>query len=91
MNTRVPLHMQTGTALCLTLNSAKNADTAKASKKGNLYRSALQNSELRRAELATMLRRALKKQQSLKSQRTYWSVFMNSYVRANANSNEFFE
>lgn len=87
MNQRVQLHMQSGTALALTLEAANQA----ASKSSSIYRTALQNSELRRAELATMLRRALKKQQSEKSQKTYWAVFMNSYVRGNANSNEFFE
>ena len=51
--------------------------------------SALQNPELRRLELAAMLRRALKKQLSQKSRRTYWSAFMSSYVRENANNNDF--
>ncbi len=57
----------------------------------NCFRSALQNPDLRRVELASMLRRALKKQKSIKSQKTYWSAFMTSYVRKNANSNEIFE
>lgn len=57
----------------------------------NCFRSALQNPELRRIELAAMLRRALKKQKSAKSQKTYWSAFMANYIHKNANSNEVFE
>ena len=49
--------------------------------------SALQRPYQRRAELASMLRRALKKQKSRKTQKTYWSAFLSSYVSKNANSN----
>lgn len=54
----------------------------------NLSRSALQRPELNRAQLAAMLRKALKKQQSRKYRSTYWAAFLTSYIHKNANSND---
>ena len=51
------------------------------------FRSALQNPDLSRAQLSTMLRKAARKQTSKKAQNTYWNAFMSSYVTQNANSN----
>ena len=51
-------------------------------------RSALQRPDLRRAELAAMLRKYLKNQKSAKSQSTYWRTFMTGYTGHSANSND---
>lgn len=96
INKKVQLHLQeTDMSLGMMLEAASHVaaqDDHDIPRIGaSHFRTALQNPEVRRAELAAMLRRAVKKQQSEKSQRTYWTIFMNSYVRGNANSNEFFE
>ncbi len=51
------------------------------------FRTALQRPELSRMELAAILRRALGKQRSAKSQKTYWSAFMANYLSLSANNN----
>ena len=54
--------------------------------------SALQRPDLRRAELAAMLRRVLKKQASRKSSRNArnreWAVFMTGHAAQSANNND---
>lgn len=51
-------------------------------------RSALQRPDVRRVELATLLRKYMKGQQSAKSQSTYWRTFMTGYIAHSANSND---
>ncbi|MEC8666080.1 MAG: hypothetical protein VXY16_11475 [Pseudomonadota bacterium] len=53
-----------------------------------LGRSALQRPDVRRAELAAMLRKYMKTQKSAKSQSTYWRTFMTGYTGNSANSND---
>lgn len=62
-----------------------------ASTRIDCFRSALQNPDLSRAQLASVMRRSLRGQQSRKAQETYWSAFMASYISRNANGNGAFE
>lgn len=92
INPRVHLLLQEkDTAFNLMLGAAADESDEQSAGKSRTSRSALQNPEIRRLELAAMLRQALKKQQSQKSQRTYWAAFLASYVRGNANSNDLSE
>jgi hypothetical protein len=52
------------------------------------FRSALQRPDIRRAQLAALLRRALKGQKTQKEQKTYWSSFIAGTIGKQANSNE---
>ena len=53
-----------------------------------LLSTALQRPEMSRVHLASMLRKALKKQKSRKYQKTYWKAFLSSCIGKNANSND---
>ncbi len=93
MNRKIQMLLQeTDTAFTMLMDSGEqsNADYADFTAKTHLgsFRSALQNPELSQVQLAAMLRRAQQGQQSRKSQHTYWSAFMASYVSRNANSNQ---
>lgn len=92
MNRKIQMLLQeseTAFQMLMDAGKAPDADYADhtAQKSLNSFRSALQNPDLSQKQLATMLRRALRGQQSRKSQHTYWSAFMASYVSRNANSN----
>lgn len=92
INRKVQMLLQeTETSFNLLIDGSSDPDTdyaeQAASRHLGHFRSALQNPELSQVQLATMLRRALRTQQSRKSQHTYWSAFMASYVSRNANSN----
>lgn len=92
MNDRVQLFLQDSqTAINMTGKSATDYADLMNETRINLSRSALQRPEINRAQLAAMLRKALKKQKSGKSQKTYWKAFLTSYVSKNANSNDFSE
>lgn len=81
MNCKVHLHLQDSTtSLNLLIDNKKDGNSRSLS--------ALQDPETRKLELAAMLRKALKKQQSRKSQSSYWTRFLTSYVGQNANSND---
>ena len=51
------------------------------------FRGALQRPDLSRVQIAALLRKAAKKQRSIKSQEVYWKNFMTRYVTQNANTN----
>lgn len=75
--------------MLLDTGGVPNLDYAEyaASTRIECFRSALQNPDLSRMHLASMLRQARKKQRSDKSRETYWSAFMAHYVSQNANGN----
>lgn len=52
------------------------------------FRSALQNPELSRRKLASILRRAYNKKQKKRGNRDYWNIYMAKTIRKIANSNE---
>jgi len=84
MNHKIQMLLnESETSFNMMMDDGSEQDAAFAPK----TRSALQNPELSQVRLASMLRRALRGQQSRKSQSTYWSAFMASYVNRNANSN----
>ena len=85
MNTQVQMLMQqTETAIAVMMERGADAAELQSLKR---FRSALQNPDLSRAQLAALLRRAARRQDSEKSQKTYWSAFMTQYVTRNANCN----
>ena len=92
MNRKIQMLLQeseTAFQMLMDGGNASEADYADhtAQKSLNSFRSALQNPDLSQKQLAAMLRRAYRGQQSRKSQHTYWSAFMANYVSRNANSN----